>query len=1057
MKHRRMIRLCCLVLSCTALFRVSAGQTTSGSPSPNEQYRQISQLLAQQNYEQAIAESKALIEQSPNYHNAYLGLVLASSEAGKLEPTRAWLESLLARTPPQPMAYVGLALISEVKRDYSGAVENYHKCLRELPDDTRVAEMMVNDYVNQDKGAEAEAFFKSLLAARSDSVAGHHGLGVLYAVQQRRADALIELDQTIALWPQDVAAYSHKALVLAKDDRHSQAIETLQICLRLLQANPDDVTERSVLNQLGDLYRRSGNYPEAAKNLDRVIVLARASGDLRSEETALAQLASLHYRQNSYLKASEYWRQALEASQAIKSRKTRINTYPQRHIGGLGDVYERLGDLAAAEQAYLEALTLSVGAKDEGNQSSVLKSLGDLYAQQGKLSQALAIEEQALALGEKRANLPNQLGALNSLSAIHRQMGDAPKAMEYVQRALRMLVGRNNPLWEGESFNNLGWLHLRFNKPAVALAAFQKTLAIDPSTTAPHISWEAHSGLADAYVRLGQFDKAREHYKQAIDAIESVRARVGGDEDKAGFFQNKVGVYKKQIALLLDMHVRNAKSHHDADAFLYAERARARAFLDLLAEANVDVDQGAAPDLLKRKQELQQRISQLTTQLIKERSQETSKQDKARIGELEKGLGQADTQLSDWLRELRLRNPRYAELKYPKPITLAETQRMLDDETILLSYSLAEPQSFLFAVAHDKIQVHRLPSEVKVAEDVQKLLAAITDKNNPSPEEYRRQATRLSDQLLKPVSQMLAGKKALVIVADGPLHRLPFEVLFRPGVPAQGDLRRLPYLIRQFAVSYAPSVSVLAELRREPHQAAPKGFIAFGDPVYEQPDAGMIAPALRAMTPAGRINLQPLPYSHTEIDGIAQLFAKDDRELFFGAAASEENVKAPQRLVHYRLVHFSTHGYLNEARPRFSGLVLSLPAVTDLHSASNPKSAIRNPQSEDGLLSAYEIFNLKLNADLVVLSACETGLGKEIKGEGLMSLTRAFMYAGTPSVVVSLWNVNDESAADLMIRFYRHLQTGMKKSEALRQAQLETIHENGFPFFWAPFVLVGKP
>jgi CHAT domain-containing protein len=141
------------------------------------------------------------------------------------------------------------------------------------------------------------------------------------------------------------------------------------------------------------------------------------------------------------------------------------------------------------------------------------------------------------------------------------------------------------------------------------------------------------------------------------------------------------------------------------------------------------------------------------------------------------------------------------------------------------------------------------------------------------------------------------------------------------------------------------------------------------------------------------------------------------------------------------MVHFSTHGYLNEARPKFSGLVLSLP---------------RSELQEDGLLSAYEIFNLKLNADLVVLSACETGLGKEVKGEGLMSLTRAFMYAGTPSVVVSLWNVNDQSAADLMIRFYRNLQTGMTKGEALRQAQLETIRDNGFPFFWAPFVLIGK-
>ena len=1051
-----MICSCWLLLFCAAFVRASLGQTTSSSPAPNDQYRQISRLVRQQNHEQAIAESKALIEQSPNYHNAYSGLVLASNEAGQLEPTRAWLESLLARTPPQPMAYVGLGMICEVKRDYSGAVENYQKCLRELPDDDRVAEMMVFDYLILKTGSDAETYFKLLLAAHPDSVAGHHGLGVLYIALGRRADALIELNQTIALRPQNISAYAYKGLALARDGRHPEAIETLQICLRLLHDNPDDKMERSALNQLGDLYRRSGNYPEAAKIFDRVIELARASDDLRSEETALSQIGALHYLESNYVKALEYWQQALEVSKTIASRKIKVNTYPQQHIGNIGDVYYQLGDFDTAEQTYLEAVRLSIEAKDEGNESSVLTSLGDLYVGQRKLDEARQTYEKALALGERRNNRGNQIGALLSLSALHRQMGNYQQAMDYVQRALKMLERRGSPLQQGESLNTLGLLHLRFGGTPEALATFQKTLAIDPNTTSPNITWGAHSGLADAYVRLGQLDQAREHYQRAIEVMENVRARLGGQEEKAGFFQDKIEVYKKQIGLLLDPRLKDAKSNA-AEAFHYNERARARAFLDLLAEARVNVKQNAAPDLAQRQQELQLRISELTTQLIKERSQETSKQDKARIGELEKGLAQTDAELGDWLRELRRRSPGYAALKYPEPITLAETQRMLDDKTVLLSYSLGEPRSFLFAVSHDDFQVKRLPSEAMLGESVQRLLAAITDRNNPAPEEYRRQAARLSQQLLPPISRMLAGKKSLVIVADGSLHRLPFEVLLLPGTSSLGDLRALPYLIRRFAISYAPSASVLVELQHDSNETATKGFIAFGDPIYEQPAAGLIASALRATSPAGRINLQPLPYSRTEIDGIAKLFAREDRELFFGAAASEENVKAPDRLSRYRLVHFSTHGYVNEARPRFSGLVLSLPAA-GLPSTANPQSASRNPQSEDGVLSAYEIFNLKLKADLVVLSACETGLGKEVKGEGLMSLTRAFMYAGTPSVVVSLWNVNDESAADLMIKFYRNLKTTrMSKAEALRQAQLETIKDNGFPFFWAPFVLVGKP
>lgn len=992
--------------------------------------------MAQRNYEQAIAESKALIERSPNYHNAYFGLAEASSEAGQLDATRLWLASLLARTPPQEMAYFGLGLVRQFQRDYAGAVENYQKSLRAFPDDERAAEMLATAYNAQKKGAEGETYFKSLLASQPNSATGHQGLGILYALLDRRADALTELDRAISLQPQKIVAYSYKVNVLGKDSRDMQAVEPLQTALQLLQATPDDLREKLLLVQLGSLHRKLGNYAEAASVLEKALTLARASDDLRTEVTALGQLASVHYRESSYLQALEDWRRALDVSKAIKLRKAKIETYPQRYIGGIGDVYYGLGDLVTAEQTYLEALALSVEAKDRLNQSSVLKSLGDLYIEQGKLSQAISIEEQALALGEKSANLPNQLGALNSLSALYRQMGDAPKAMDSVQRALKLLEGHSNPLWEAESLNNLGLLHLKSGEFAKAKSTYQQALAIDQGTIAPRVLWQLHSGLADACFQLGALDEASDHYQKAIETIETVRARLGGEEEKAGFFQDKVQVYKKQIALLLDPRFRNTNT---AEAFRYVERARARAFLDLLAEARVDVEQNTATDLTKRRQELQQRISQLTTQLLQERSQEPGKQNKTKIAELERGLGQADKDLADWLQELRRRNPRYAALRYPEPVTLAAAQRTLGDQTILLSYSLGETHSFLFAVTRNDFQVKRLPAEATLRESVQKFLTAITDKNNPDPVAYRRQASLLSQQLLQPVSKMLTGNKIL-IVPDGALHRLPFEALLLPGTNGRGDLRRLPYLIRRFAISYAPSASVLAELQNEQRAAAPKKFIGFGDPVYEKRAEGLIVSTLRNAG-ATRLNFQPLPYSREEIAGIAKLFTDADRTLFFGEDASEENVKAPERLKQYQMVHFSTHGYINEARPRFSGLVLSLP---------------QGELREDGLLSAYEIFNLKLNADLVVLSACESGLGKEVNGEGLISLTRAFMYAGTPSVVVSLWNVNDESAADLMIRFYRNLQTGMTKGEALRQAQLETIRDNGFPFFWAPFVLVGK-
>ena len=1030
--------ICSGWLLTVTLVHASFGQTTSGPLAPNERYRGIARLMAQQKYEQAITESKALIEEFPTYHNGYVALATAAGEAGQLEATRVWLEAQLARVPQRPMAHVGLALVSNASRNFAGAIEHYKNYLQQSPHDDRAAAMLANDFVTQNNSAEGEIYFKSLLAVRPESATAHQGLGVIYARLDRRAAALAEFNQVIALRGDNIISYSYMGFVLARDGRSSQGIAGLLLCLSLLQVTPDDLLERQVLVQLGDIYRRAGDYLKADYTLGRLLALARAADDLRGEETALAQLGSLHSRQSNYPEALKYYRLALDVSKVISSRKLKLRTSPHSHLGGIGDVYYGLGDLEAAEQTYREALKLAIEARDEKMQSSTLISLGDVYTEQGKFSEALSTYEQALAQGEKLADLTNQLGALNSLSALHRQMGNQQQALASVQRALKILEGRHDPLWLGESWNNLGYLHLRFGEFLKAVAAFEKTLAIDQLTVPPQIVWKANSGLAAASAQLGRRDNAREHYELAINKMESARANLGGEVEKAGFFQDKIAVYKKLIALLV-----NGPTTDAAVAFSYVERARARALLDQLAEARINVDQKLTTDLAQQQAELQSRISQLTSKLIQERSLESSKQNKVTIGELEKGLDQADKQLSDWLRELRRRDPRYAALRYPEPVALRETQALLDNETILLSYSLAEPESYVFAVSRDRFQVKRLPSESALNQNVRTLLAAITDKNNPAPEAYRREAARLSQQLLQPISQMLVGKKSLIIVADGALHRLPFEVLFQPQVPARGDLRRLPYLIRQFAISYAPSASLLAELRNETRETVARSFIAFGDPVYEATAQDVIVSTLRSAA-ADRLNFQPLRYSRSEIDGIAQLFPKDDRELFFRDAATEENVKSADRLSAYRLIHFSTHGYVNEARPRFSGLVLSLPANA-------------GKQSEDGMLAAYEIFNLKLKADLVVLSACETGLGKEIKGEGLMSLTRAFMYAGAPSVVVSLWNVNDETAADLMIRFYRHLQSGKTKSEALRQAQLETIRDNGFPFFWAPFVLIGKP
>ena len=993
-----------------------------------ERYLNILSALGKRDYVRAIADSESLIRDDPAFPLVYEKLVNAAQRAGDPDRARHFFTHV---TNNNPRGHFGIGLIQSQQGDLAAALEHYRQCLQLVPDFVPAYIALVNAARTLDRLAEVEPFIESL----PRTAASLYGLSYLRYTQRRYQEAIELSEQALLIDPLLSETYRTRAQSLYALGRYADARQAAQLLQKEVTA-PDKIELRLSGSIVGAVATAvTGNRVEAIAELNAAYRSIVDVGNLELEENVHSQLAYLYDLQNECAQSLQHAKAVLALGKELKS------PYVGRYTGNVGGAYACLGDMTEAINYYNQALEISADPRnsDSSNLASLLINIAETKV--SNYSEALPLLERASTLSQSITNPTMKMRVLLGLGALYLENGNQTKALGLTRAALKIAQQTGAAVPEGNSWNLLGRVHFSMSDHVQATEAHRSALDIGERTNTPQVVWHALAGLAAVFEKQGKVEQAAQHYQQAIETIEDVRSRIGISEDRASFLADKVGIYKKLIDLLIASEGKGKSTQTAAvEAFRYVERARARAFLDSLAEARVDIE-NAAPELTKRQQELQQRISQLTTQLIKERAQEISRQDKTKIVKLEKGLSQADTELADWLRELRRRNPRYARLKYPEPITLDRAQQLLDDQTILLSYSLSEPQSFLFALTRTGFQVKRLPSEAMLRESVHKFLAAITDRNNPAPVEYRRQAALLSQYLLQPVSTMLAGKKRLVVVADGALHRLPFEALLLPGTPAQGDLRKLPYLIRRFAISYAPSASVLAELQDEQRAGASRGFIAFGDPVYEQRAESGVASALRAGG-VGRVNLQPLPHSREEISGIAKLFADEERAVFFAEDATEENVKAPERLSRYRMVHFSTHGYVNEARPRFSGLLLSSPQT--------------NRQGEDGLLSAYEVFNLKLQADLVVLSACETGLGKEVKGEGLMSLMRAFMYAGASSVVISLWNVNDESASDLMIRFYRHLKTGMSKGEALRQAQLETIDDNGFPFFWAPFILVGK-
>ena len=373
--------------------------------------------------------------------------------------------------------------------------------------------------------------------------------------------------------------------------------------------------------------------------------------------------------------------------------------------------------------------------------------------------------------------------------------------------------------------------------------------------------------------------------------------------------------------------------------------------------------------------------------------------------------------------------------------TILEPQRiqeLLDDRTALLEYAMGSESSYLFVVTRDRMEGYRLPAAGELSEQVEVFREALEKGGRRQFSRYADSAHQLYRALLGPAEEILRDKPRLIVSPDGPLLLLSFEALLTRPVPSLRTYADLPYLLAEKSVTYVPSASVFAELGggavsgavsdAVPAAAGTGLFLGFADPDYAQ---------------TGLPSLPSLPSSRTEVQEIARLFPSDHVRLYLGADASEANVKENPALKTARWIHFAVHGFFNEERPELSGLVLSQGG----------------DQKDPGLLQAYEIFNLDLAADLVVLSACDTALGKNVSGEGILGVSRTFLYAGASSVIVSLWQVSDASTSDLMIRFYRHLSQSGDKAEALRLSKLELIRQGRFdqPYHWAPFILIGRP
>ena len=839
------------------------------------------------------------------------------------------------------------------------------------------------------------------------------------------------------------------------------ALQFSEEALSLAQKVGDERLETPIETLLGGINDILGEVIKSHQHYERARLLAKRLSDKLNEGSALNNIGKLYSDAGDFQRALDYYQQALPLLTDVPDRRALT-------LNNIGVAYVGLGEPERALDYFQQSLAILKNGADRTAESYTLSNIGGAYARLAKHREALDYYAQARAMQQKIGNKAQEAQTLDLVGVSYSEMGQPEKAVEYHQQALEIQRANKNVRREALSFANLGQVYVRLGQPEKALEHFDQSLSILRNINDLNSVAVALEGRTRAHQQLGKLSEARKDIEESLSLIETVRARSGSQQLRASYLASKEKAYELYVDLLMQLHAKEPSARYDAEALKVSERGRARSLVEMLNEAHVDIEQGVSADLVKREQEIRQSINAKAQRQIQLKAQNGNRQE---IETFDKEIRALENEYEQVQAAIRKASPSYAALTQPQLLGAKEIQQLLDPETVLLEYSLGDERSYLWTVTQNSLKTYELPKRdeiTKVAQQVyQSMVARSVVKSLETPaqrqariaaadEQFQKATTELARMIIAPALAEL-GTKRLVVVADGALQYVPFAALSVNGPR--------PLVVDHEIVSL-PSASSLAIQRQTlaNRQPAPKGIAVVADPVFSTADvrfrsSGQAkdvapAPASRANdtrilehlsgSASGQLAIRRLPFTRQEAD---QILAVAPAGANFKVVDFRANraLATSGELSQYRYVHFATHGYLDTSRSGLSAIVLSM-----IDEQGKP---------QDGFLRAHDIYNLKLPAELVVLSACETGLGKEVRGEGIEGLTRGFMYAGARRVVVSLWNVNDKATASLMQRLYLGMLRGKKTpAAALRAAQIEMLRSKQWqsPYYWAAFVMQGE-
>ncbi len=841
------------------------------------------------------------------------------------------------------------------------------------------------------------------------------------------------------------------------------AIDYYQQSLKIAREIGDRYTEATILNSLASRSTAIGEPDQAMAYYQKTLALCRQLGDRDAEAWVRLNLGTAQLRRGELQQAFDNVRQS----------QTHLHTAGRpaaeaRALELLGQLHALMGEYPPAQEYFKQALAIYRAVAERNGEAICLRRLSSIEERNGEIGKAKALDllQQSLAIHRSLSMSSEIITDLRDLGEAYIKRDEPRQSLIHLSEAVKLSRDMGSVADEAQCLLQVSRAHQALEEIKEAKDLLQTLLPLSQKLKNRLLEADIEYDLASLSLKQGRHEDAQLSIEAALRIIESSRTGLVNPEARANFRSDKQSYYEVYTDVLAQRAAQQNNPHLAAQALESVERARARSLLDLLTEKRIDIRQGVDGELLKREQELQRRLS-AKEELLRQLSTKKSDDERAKSLQAEITTLTADLRIVE--SHIRVASPAYAALTQPQPLKLAEIQEhLLDRNSLLLEYALGTECSYLFVVTNTSLKIFVLPKRAEIEAAVRKYYE-LFEKQKSIPifsdlakrqrivaqlEKEQQEAARiLSNILLLPAATELQQKR-LMIVPDSALQYVPFAALPAPNDESRTrndeKTHRSPLIAHPLVVDHEiitlPSASTLAIVRQQLAQRAPapKILALFADPVFGREDQ-RVAAQTRGISSDAEQKFARLLKSRQEAAAIMALVPQTDRLVALDFDANRTLALSDQ-LNQYRYLHFATHGIWSESTPELSGLLLS--------------QVDQGGNSQNGFLTTRDVFNLKLKSDLVVLSGCQTAMGKELRGEGLVGLTRGFMYAGARRVVASLWQVNDAATTKLMQHFYQGM-LGEKKltpAAALRAAQIAMWQDQRWnaPQYWAAFVLQGE-